>query len=141
MPFSELDIVIDTPIQGGYTKEPKTVGNHIRNKRLLENLTQQEVSLFLGIDHKVLANWELRKAFPQFKYFPKIIQFLGYNPVPLDTTTIQGRILLCCMNKGLTRIQLSRRLGVSLQTLSDWESRVNKPGEKANEAIVQLLKN
>jgi len=92
-------------------------------------MSQEAVALFMGINHKLLANWELRGAFPQFKYFPKIIEFLGYNPVPIDPGTISGKIMVCCMYMGLTRIQISHHLGIEVQELCNWEAGIKEPGQ------------
>ena len=103
-------------------------------------MSQEAVSLFMGINHKLLANWELRGAFPQFKYFPKIIEFLGYNPVKIDNpNSISGKVTLCCIYAGLTRIQLSHRLSIEIQELNDWEAGIKEPAQDVCANLESLM--
>lgn len=45
-------------------------------------LLQREVAQQLGVDKWTVLNWERGKTSPDVRYYPAIIEFLGYNPFP-----------------------------------------------------------
>ncbi len=139
MPFSQLDVSTPKPIGHGYTKEPQTIGNHIRNKRLRLKLEQKDLARLLGIKYRTVASWEIRGVVPHWEHFPKIIQFLGYNPLPMDNITIPGKTKLCCVLKGLSKLQLSRQLSIDARRLKDWEDGKGEPEQGVKDKLEQML--
>lgn len=83
LPFSQLEVVLKKPVGKGYVKNPQTIGNHIRNKRLERKLTQKGLADKLGVHHSSVLHWEAGTKEPNVKQLPLIIQFLGYEPVCL----------------------------------------------------------
>ena len=68
-----------------------------------------------------VVNWELNHFQPEIKIIPKIIEFLGYNPLPRPTTfgeeLIQFRTL-----RGWTQKEFAGEIGgVDPTTLARWE--------------------
>jgi DNA-binding XRE family transcriptional regulator len=61
---------------------PKTVGQHLRQRRLTLDLCLSEVAPQIGVSMATLGLWELDKVFPEHRYHPKIVAFLGYDPFP-----------------------------------------------------------
>lgn len=139
MPFSQLDVLIPKPRGHGYTEEPQTVGNHLRNKRLILQLEQTQVAELLGLNYRTYASWEIRGVKPDWKYFPKIIQFLGYNPFQPDTT-ISGKVKMCCILKGVSKLELSHLLGLDVRRLKDWEDGISKPKPEVQKRLRQILR-
>jgi DNA-binding XRE family transcriptional regulator len=68
------------------------IGLHIRRKRLELGLRQEDVANQIGVSIDCVAFWENGRSKPQVQHMPKIIEFLGYNPVPYENVTIGGRI-------------------------------------------------
>lgn len=66
----------------GYPEEPKTIGEHLKRRRLDRGLRQKDVARELGVDFKIYENWEQEKYEPEDRFFPAIIRFLGYDPSP-----------------------------------------------------------
>jgi|SRR5579872_6616685 len=74
MPHSySADRVIRIPMA------PKTVGDHIRKKRLALKLFQRDVAEQLAVDTTSIHNWETNMSKPSLQYMPAIIQFLGQS--------------------------------------------------------------
>jgi transcriptional regulator with XRE-family HTH domain len=100
--------------------EPKTIGDHIRKRRLELKLLQKNVAKHLGVCQPCAYNWESNTSQPDIAYMPAVIRFLGYNPLPsvegLGAQLVQRRTAL-----GLTQKELARRLGVDPSTLARWE--------------------
>jgi transcriptional regulator with XRE-family HTH domain len=80
LPFSQLSTSVPKPYGQGYSKEPQTIGNHIRNRRLELKLTQKQAGDTIGVHHSTVLAWETGKKVPYAKHLAKIEQFLGYEP-------------------------------------------------------------
>jgi DNA-binding transcriptional regulator YiaG len=72
----------EKPKPKGYPLEPKTIGDHIKKRRLDLKLFQRQVAEQLGVDETTIHNWERNFNSPDRRFVPKIIQFLGYTPSP-----------------------------------------------------------
>jgi transcriptional regulator with XRE-family HTH domain len=72
---------------------------------------------------------------------PKIIEFLGYNPVPYENVTIGGRIKNYRITHGLSHKNLSLLLSVDASTVGSWENKKFKPELESLNRIEQLLQN
>lgn len=65
-----------------YDFEPKTLGDHVRRRRLKMRLMQKEVADRLGVNSWTILNWEKGHTEPSTVSIPAIVQFLGYDPFP-----------------------------------------------------------
>lgn len=135
LPFSQLDVSVPKPIGNGYTKNPQTIGNHLRNRRLTLKLEQTEASERIGVKYKTYITWETEGVVPHPRHFPKIIQFLGYNPIPIDTATVSGRIKACCTLKGVSKLKFSKHLGVDVRLLKRWEEGKTEPDQRIKDEV------
>ena len=61
---------------------PKTIGQHLRQRRLALKLCLTEAAPRMGVCVPTLGLWELGKVFPKHCYHGKIVAYLGYNPFP-----------------------------------------------------------
>ena len=98
---------------------PVTVGEHIKEARITRGLLQREVAELLGVAAATVANWENGKTDPLPKDGPKIVQFLGYLPLPVDTLAEQ-LMALRFMN-GWTQAQAGAACGVSEDSWATYE--------------------
>jgi DNA-binding transcriptional regulator YiaG len=62
---------------------PKTIGDHIRRRRLALHIFQKDLAHRLGVNVETLKNWERNACAPMVQHFSRIIEFLGYNPEPV----------------------------------------------------------
>lgn len=77
LPFSVVNKRVAMPLPKSYPRELKTIGDHIRKRRMDLSLLQKEVSGILGVTEECFGLWELGKDAPRIKYMPKSIAFLG----------------------------------------------------------------
>lgn len=88
-----------TPLINSFKKKgienPQTVGGKILSQRLKLGLLQTDVARIIGVSTDTITNWENGRGGPQFRSYPKVIEFLGYFPLEIDTTTLGGRIKEC----------------------------------------------
>jgi ribosome-binding protein aMBF1 (putative translation factor) len=66
----------------GYPKQIKTLGDHVRAKRIELGLVQKDVGRSIGVAAGTVTNWEVGATDPEVSLIPAVIGFLGYNPLP-----------------------------------------------------------
>ena len=91
MPF--VPVRLKSLIRKLYDFEPKTLGEHIRRRRLVLSITQDEAALRLGVNVWTVHNWETVETKPEIRFIPALTAFLGYDPEPADTVTLAGRLV------------------------------------------------
>ena len=101
--------------------EPKSLGDHLRKKRLMLGLTQPEVAGFLSVNSTTAFNWEHNITFPEIQYMPAIIQFLGYDAIP-SGNSVPERLAAKRRELGWTQLRAAKTLGIDPGTWSSWES-------------------
>jgi DNA-binding XRE family transcriptional regulator len=67
------------------TREPVTLGDHLRRRRLVLGLYQKEVAALLGVATSTIWNWEHGWAIGR-RFIPRINQFLGHDFSNGETT-------------------------------------------------------
>lgn len=75
----------------------------------------------MGVSEDTFRFWENGSTYPRIKYFPKIIEFLGYVPIEVDTSSLSGKITLYRHMHGLTYREFGKLLGVDGSTIRSWE--------------------
>jgi transcriptional regulator with XRE-family HTH domain len=115
------------------------LGDHLRKRRLDLGLLQKEVGSIIGVDETTIHNWENNRSSPSLYAVPKVIRFLGYNPLPSSPTTLGEKLLSYRKLNGITQEELARRLGVDPTTLARWERGKSRPMENNLQAIKQLF--
>jgi transcriptional regulator with XRE-family HTH domain len=131
LPFCHLRLTAKKPVNKGYPKELKTIGDHIRKRRLDLGLQQTQVALLICVDKTTIMNWELGHRSPAIWALPGIIKFLGYVPFAIGES-VPERLIGYRKIRGLSRKKLARILGVDEGTLRRWETGQRRPhGEYA----------
>ncbi|MDN3581894.1 helix-turn-helix transcriptional regulator [Mucilaginibacter flavus] len=104
-----------------YEDDPQTIGEHIRKKRIKNNLLQREVAIILMVSEDTLTYWENERSHPQIHHYPAIISFLGYYPLDHETESFGGKLKQIRYFHGLTFKECARRLSVSVDAAKRWE--------------------
>ncbi|MSU51334.1 MAG: helix-turn-helix domain-containing protein [Opitutus sp.] len=99
---------------------PRTLGDHIRRRRIDLKLLQKEVGQHMGVHCLSVWNWERNRTEPELKHQPAIIAFLGYDPLPLPTTLAE-RLVQHRRSRGWSQKRLAAELDVDPTTLARWE--------------------
>jgi transcriptional regulator with XRE-family HTH domain len=60
--------------------EPKTIGEHLRKKRVDMGLTNVQVARLLGVCYQTVERWEHGRCPMKSKHRAKVVAFLGYDP-------------------------------------------------------------
>ena len=124
------------------SKQPQTIGEHLRKKRFTSGIRQSEAARLLDVSQLTLSLWERDKVYPSWSQQPKISAYLGYDPFtnpalgrpkgnetscvaflsPNEATLLGQRIQMRRMDLRKTRKQYAKELGISVKTLWGWET-------------------
>ncbi|HEY2989813.1 MAG TPA: helix-turn-helix domain-containing protein [Candidatus Binatia bacterium] len=138
MPFCHAVLTAQKPKDSAYPKELKTLGDHIRKRRLELGLFQKHVAKQIGVDEATVFNWESNETQSRIRHIPRIIEFLGYNPLS-NSEGLSNRLLAARMVLGFTQRDMARRLGVDPTTILLWETRKRRPSRKLLRIVEEFL--
>ena len=130
MPFCKVTLKAQKPPSAAYPKRLKTLGDHLRKKRLDLKLQQKEVAEKFGVSEATIYNWENNIASPSLYSIPKIIEFLGYIPKSLQPSNPRKKIATSRRFLGLTQKEVAHYLGIDPSTLGGWERDKTRPSKK-----------
>jgi DNA-binding XRE family transcriptional regulator len=122
-----------------YPASLTTLGDHIKRKRLDLGLWQKDVAERIGVSIDSITFWENNRSQPQIQFYPKIIKFLGYYPLPQDMKTLSGKIKIYRHVYGLTQKQFGNELEVNGSTVCSWENDEFHPEEDNLKRLNKLL--
>lgn len=143
-----------------YPNALRTLGDHIRARRLDLGLRQKDVATLIQkatqpngsllfsrgkhpnkekIDVASIFNWEKGKAMPSVRFYPAIMQFLGYCPVHYPKT-IGERIRLHRIHRGLSISGLANILDVDPCTVGNWERGKKSPLRQSHLYIKKIFR-
>ena len=86
-----------------------------------------------------MLNWENGKTKPAVRYYPAIIRFPGYNPLPPAGTTFPKRLKAARKARGLSWKRLAKELGVWETTARDWENAKHHPTKPLYDRLCRYL--
>ena len=139
VPFPFLSLTAQKPQNSAYPTELKTIGDHIKKKRLDLGLLQKDVAKVVGTTTKTLPNWEKNHVTPAIRFMPKIIKFLGYIPFEIGES-LQEKLLAYRKLRGLSRENAAIEIGVYESTLWKWEKGIISPRFRtAKEKVARVI--
>jgi transcriptional regulator with XRE-family HTH domain len=120
------------------TTEPRTIGEHIKRKRTIEGLTQEQAGCIMVVDKYTVLNWEKGKTTASPPDYPGIIRFLGYVPLPQPKTLAERLYYVRCI-RGWSIKEAGRAADIHEETWGYWERGQNPPQKRMRERIEQFL--
>jgi transcriptional regulator with XRE-family HTH domain len=121
LPFCHLLLKAKKPKDSAYPTSLRTLGDHLRAKRLDLGLTQEQLGRQLRVEKMTVNNWETNRKEPAIRLVPNIIPFLGYLPLPTGSS-LPERLRAHRLTLFLSFKRLAKRLGVDESSLMSWES-------------------
>jgi len=104
-----------------YPDRCRTWGDWIKTRRLDLRLTKAQLSRKLNVSDITIYLWESNKVKPSLAQIPKIIEFLGRDPLEKESAKLGDRIREYRRVHGLSQKKLAAQLGVDAATLGGWE--------------------
>jgi len=99
---------------------------------------QSDLAERLGVHWGSIQNWERGVGVPAIRHLPKIIEFLGYDPIP-EPTSLPARIAYARRRLGLTQEELALALEVDAVTIYRWEKGLSMPPGDQTRALQRML--
>jgi transcriptional regulator with XRE-family HTH domain len=126
LPFCHVTLRGQRPLPKAYPATLRTLGDHLRQRRLDLGLLQREAAEQLGVDPSTVTNWELNRTSPALRLLPRIIGLLGFDPSSCGAA-IGERLKAYRRHAGISQEQLARLLGLDPCRLSRWERGLQVP--------------
>jgi|WetSurMetagenome_2_1015567.scaffolds.fasta_scaffold687262_1 transcriptional regulator with XRE-family HTH domain len=126
LPFCSLILKSPKPLSDQYPKEINTLGDHLRKRRLDLRLLQREVAEKIGVDEMTVNNWERQRTQPEIRFIARIIEFLGYDPIP-EPESFPEKLKTYRLKIGFSQRKLAAKLGIDPGTIGNWERGRHKP--------------
>ena len=139
MPFCKVTLKCQKPASIAYPKKLKTLGDHLRKKRLDLRIQQEEVAKKLNTSTTSIYNWENNRTSPSLYSIPKIIKFLGYIPASLKARSLGEKIATSRRLLDLTQKKSAHCLKIDPSTLARWEKGESRPSKKQQEKLNALF--
>lgn len=116
----------------------KTIGDHIRKKRLESGLLQKHVAAQLSVTEESITNWENNNTQPQLQHYPAIIAYLGYDPFVMVAETFGQQVRQYRRAYGLSLKNMGALLGVDGSTVWGWEHHQSVPSPRTKRVFESL---
>lgn len=134
-----MTLTASRPLSPAYPRELKTLGDHLRKRRLDLGLLQKDVARLLSVDGASAGNWENNRSSPKLQLIPKVIEFLGYVPFLCPAQAIGEEVTALRRLLGVRQKDLARQLGVDPSTLARWEKGESRPASKYLAKLSEFL--
>ena len=122
------------PLLAKYPNQLRTIGDHLRKRRLDLRMTQEEVAEKLGTYTHTIRGWEYNHHSPGIRHMLKIIDFLGYVPWNTLAKILGEKITAYCRLHGITKQELAQQLNIHPCTISRWMA-----GKRPKKELLQKL--
>ena len=139
LPFCHVTLRGHKPLPPGYPKSLKTIGDHIRKRRLDLKLTQKEVAERIGVDKTTIQFWEKNRVKPSLAQIPKIIEFLGRDPFEAKAESLGDKIKTYRRIHGFSQKKLAHLVGIDPSTVGAWEKGKNRPVKENLKKLLLIL--
>lgn len=138
LPFCHFEVRVSKPKSERYPKEMKTLGDHIRARRIDLGLFQSQVAAQIGVHELTICNWEGNESKPAIGWIPAIIRFLGYDPA-ISPKSFPERLVATRRALGLSQRKLAERLGINPVTIQGWEAGAHRPTSTRLNEIMRFI--
>jgi len=140
LPFCYVTLCAKKQKDQAYPAELKTIGDHLRTRRLDLGLLQRELAEQIGVTKCTIQYWETNRVSPAIRFRPRITQFLGYEEwCGSFPESLAERLRIHRMRLGLSRRRLAVLLKIDESSLANWETGKRHPTGKCLKIIKTFL--
>ena len=137
-PFCDITLRGQLPDPIGYPREPASVGEHLKQRRFDQGLTQAALAEHLGTCAGSVRNWEKGKTSPALKQWQAVIAFLGFDPNP-EPKNLAELLLAIRRQHGWSLREFAGVLDVAPETIGGWEQKAHRPTGPAKRKLLAFL--
>jgi len=106
--------------------------------RTERGLLQKEVAQEIGVLRGTINKWERNRGEPRAADVPRILTFLGYDPLP-EAESLEQQMGTWRLRNGLSARAAARKIGVGQATWAAWERGTMMPGLTSRKTIIDIL--
>lgn len=136
--FCHLTLTAPKPLPPEYPRELRSLGDHLRTKRLKRGLEQKQVAAIIGVNVNTIVGWEVGRAGPKVLYLPAILSFLGYDPFSGEMS-LGKRLRAKRRSLGLTQKRLAHQIGIATSIVQKLEAGRETKDERVLRAVQKFL--
>lgn len=122
----------------GYPAMLEHIGDHLLKRRMDLQLNQRTAARRLGTNAWSLRNWETNRRAVKIRFYPAIIKFLGYNPLP-NGKSLGERVRRERLTRGWSRAFLAKLAHVDEATIARIENDAPRLANRTMERVVRAL--
>ncbi len=137
LPYYRWQLAAAKPIPG-YPAEIRHIGHQLLKRRLDLGLQQKEAARSLGVHPGCLENWEYGRKKPAERFYPAIIRFLGFNPLP-EAASQGDSIRRERISRGWSRARLASIASVDQATVARLERNVPRTARRQTNRVLRAL--
>ncbi len=138
IPFFDGESLTSPKPKPRYRLPQVSVGDHLFNRRTDLGMSQRQAAEMMDVALGSLVNWETGHTGIDLSAYPKIIEFLGYNPLG-ESRTRGEAVRRERLARGLGLRALARLAGVSVCTLRRLESDTPSMARRWVAAVLRVL--
>lgn len=138
LPFCHVHLHAQRPRDQRYPHVVVTIGDALLKARLNRGMTRKAAARLLKVNKGSLENWEKGRRNPEGRFYPTLIAFVGYNPLPVPRTRGEA-VRRERLARGLSQDRLVRLAGVDPATVSRPEADTLRMARMPVEAILRTL--
>lgn len=127
------------PVPRAYPKEIRTIGDHVRRRRLDLKMTQKQVAEIISVDESTVWNWESNRTEPLIRHLPIIFLFLGYSPFSTTGQSLGERLQDYRRKTGFSRKKVANAIGTDPGTLGKIEKNDSGCSHKVIRKAINFL--
>jgi len=114
LPICPVEISAQKPLPKNYPNSLITFANHIKARRLEQELSKVDLAKILNVSHNTIWEWEDRGKRPFAPMMKKIIEWLGYvPPLSVDSESLGGRLFIYRCTHGLGQKDIAQMLRIT----------------------------
>ncbi len=102
---------------------PHKLGSHILKARLSKGLSVLQASYQLKVNQANYLAWEVNTTTPKAKYYSRILEFIGYCPIPEPFDESSRHFIERVYLRGWTKNKMAKYDKVSDRTVTKRENR------------------
>ncbi|MEM8500310.1 MAG: helix-turn-helix transcriptional regulator [Pseudomonadota bacterium] len=89
-------------------------------------LLQRDVASTIGANEWTVHNWEINAHQPETKFYPAIMNWLGFCPIQ-KPRSLGGLLRLHRTYRGMSASEMAKKIGVDPTTVLSWEKDLKNP--------------
>lgn len=138
MPFCHVHLHAQRPQDLRYPQVIATIGDALLKRRLDLELTRKATAKLLKVNEGSLGNWEKGRTAPEDRFYPALIAFVGYNPLP-PPRTVGEAVRRERLTRGLSWRRLATMAGVDPTTIARLEADRPRMARRPVSAVLRVL--